>query len=67
MAQGKHEQLLYKEGQTPQECVICGRETKRLVNAAWYETDPEWTPLCGTACEIKFEERFSGEPTGSEG
>jgi hypothetical protein len=67
MSEGKPEQSLRKESETPQKCVICGRETRHLVNAAWYETEPEWTPLCSTECEMKFEERFSGEPTGSEG
>jgi hypothetical protein len=29
--------MLYKESDIPQKCVECGKETKRLVNAAEFE------------------------------
>ena len=52
---------LYKESKTPQKCVECGKETRRLVNTAEYEVEPEWTPLCDTECEFHHEERVSGD------
>jgi hypothetical protein len=52
---------LYKEGETLQKCIECGKETKRLVNTAEFDAVPEWTPLCGTGCEIKYDEKKSGD------
>ena len=48
--------LLYKESETPQKCVQCSKETKRLVNTAEFEAEPEWIPLCNTECEEEFEQ-----------
>ena len=49
--------LMYKESETPQKCVECRKETRRLVNTGEFEVAPEWTPICSTECEAKFEEK----------
>ncbi len=64
MVAGGEEKLLYQEGETPKKCVVCGKETKRLVNTGEFEAEPEWTPLCDIECELKFEEKVSGAPYG---
>jgi hypothetical protein len=58
--------MLYKESDVPQKCVECGKETKRLVNAAEFEAEPKWTPLCGTECEIKFDEKNPGDASACD-
>ena len=56
--------LLYKEGKVPQECAICGKKTKRLVNTTEFEAEAEWTAICGLECEAEFEDKVSGDACG---
>ena len=58
--------LLYKEGETLQECVVCGQETKRLVNTAEFEAEPEWTAICGIECETEYDDKVAGDACGGE-
>ena len=64
MAVEKQDIPLYKESETSQKCVECGKETKRLVNTTEFEAEPEWTPLCSTECELAFEVTVAGDSCG---
>ena len=64
MTTGEENRLLYKESETPQKCVECGKETRRLVNTAEFEIKPEWTPLCSFDCESRHEDTVSGDACG---